>query len=303
MADLSLDDLRAELADFAPAEAKTTTYTPREERIIAGFEDIVRFYEEHGRAPLHGEDRDIFERLYAVRLDRLRGLEECRTLLAGFDKHGLLEAAPAAVEPEEMDLDALRAELAGSEDQDITKLRYVPSREERQAAEEIAGRERCADFDKFEPLFVEVQKDLDAGVRTTRRFVKDAGFQKADIRAGDFFILGGQIAYVASVGEPIRAPNGETDADVFLVEAEPPLQLHLQEGLTIDVTCDEVGPLPIVGESQAVEPVVGHPRSHLVEVVVLLLSRVELAIGHPNERHGRASFFKALSSHLGKAPT
>ena len=31
------------------------------------------------RAPQHGEDRDIFERLYAVRLDRLRELEECRT--------------------------------------------------------------------------------------------------------------------------------------------------------------------------------------------------------------------------------
>src|SRR5690606_40413 len=89
MADLSLDDLRAELADFAPAETKTATYTAREERIIAGFEDIVRFFEEHGHAPLHGEDRDIFERLYAVRLDRMRALDECRTLLAAFDKHGL----------------------------------------------------------------------------------------------------------------------------------------------------------------------------------------------------------------------
>ena len=51
---------------------------PREERIIAGFEEIQRFVEKHGRAPQHGEDRDIFERLYAVRLDRLRALEECR---------------------------------------------------------------------------------------------------------------------------------------------------------------------------------------------------------------------------------
>jgi hypothetical protein len=263
MADLSLDDLRAELADFAPAEAKTTTYTPREERIIAGFEDIVRFYEEHGRAPLHGEDRDIFERLYAVRLDRLRGLEECRTLLVAFDKHRLLDAAPTTVEPEEMDLDALRAELAGSDDEDITKLRHVPSREERQAAEEIAGRERCADFDKFEPLFAEVQKDLDAGVRTTRRFVRDAGFQKADIRAGDFFILGGQIAYVASVGEPIKAPNGEADARLRVIYAngtESDLLLRsLQRALYKDdagrrITKPDAGPL-FVAEEAAPSPV------------------------------------------------
>ncbi len=59
---------------------KQASRTPREERIIAGFEEIQRFVEQHGRAPQHGEDRDIFERLYAVRLDRLRELDDCRAL-------------------------------------------------------------------------------------------------------------------------------------------------------------------------------------------------------------------------------
>ena len=86
MPDLDLDNLADELADFALAKNKQATYTPREERIIAGFEDIERFYDEHGRSPQHGEERDIFERLYAVRLDRLSELEECRTLLVQFDK-------------------------------------------------------------------------------------------------------------------------------------------------------------------------------------------------------------------------
>jgi len=257
MADLSLDDLRAELADFAPAEEKKATYTAREERIIAGFEDIERFYEEHGRAPLHGEDRDIFERLYAVRLDRIRELEECRTLLVAFDKHGLLSAAPKTVEPEEMDLDALRAELAGTDEQDITQLRHVVSREERRAAEEIASRERCEDFEKFEPLFQQVQADLESGVRETRPFVKDAGFLKADINRGQFFILGGQIAYVASIGDPIRAPNGEIDARLRVIfgnGTESDLLLRsLQRALYKDeagrrITEPEAGPLFGVAE-------------------------------------------------------
>ena len=51
---------------------------------------------QHGRAPQHGEDRDIFERLYAVRLDRLRALEECRSLLAPLDHQGLLAGAETA---------------------------------------------------------------------------------------------------------------------------------------------------------------------------------------------------------------
>ena len=89
MSDIDLDELRSELDDFAEPEKKGGR-SPREERIIAGFEEIQRFVEKHGRAPQHGEDRDIFERLYAVRLDRLRALEECRSLLAPLDHQGLL---------------------------------------------------------------------------------------------------------------------------------------------------------------------------------------------------------------------
>ena len=80
MSDFDLDDLRNELSDFAQPEKKGGR-SAREERIIAGFEDIQRFVSEHDRPPQHGDDRDIFERLYAVRLDRLRALEECRQIL------------------------------------------------------------------------------------------------------------------------------------------------------------------------------------------------------------------------------
>lgn len=71
--------------------------TPREERIIAGFDEIQRFVEEHGRPPQHGEERDIFERLYAVRLDRLRELDDARALLAPLDHQGLLAGSMAGV--------------------------------------------------------------------------------------------------------------------------------------------------------------------------------------------------------------
>lgn len=218
--DIDLDDLRAQLDDFAAVKPKQATYTAKEERIIAGFEDIVRFFEEHGRAPLHGEDRDIFERLYAVRLDRIRALEDCRSLLAPMDKHGLLDSHREAIEPETLDTDALADELrAITGDTDITTLRHVMSRDEKRAAEEIASRELCPDFEKFEPLLKQVQADLDAGVRSTRPFVKDAGFLKADIKQGQFFIVGGQIAYIAAVGDPIKAPNGEVDARLRVIYA------------------------------------------------------------------------------------
>lgn len=199
MVELTDDELLAELG--VAVEAKPArAYTPQQERIIAGFEDILKFHEEHGRAPQHGEQRDIFERLYAVRLDRLRELEDCRSLLVGMDKHGLLEANSDAshIVPDALDDDALLAELGidPDGDNDITQLRHVQTREERRAAEEIALREVCVDFEAFKPLFATVKDDLDKGHRETREFQRTA-----EIKQGEFFIVGGQIAYVAEIGE------------------------------------------------------------------------------------------------------
>lgn len=199
---------------------KTVSRTPREERIIAGFEEIQRFVEEHGHAPQHGEDRDIFERLYAVRLDRIRALQECRDLVEPLDHQGLLAGAGQTVQtdPDALDDDALLAELGiEMEAPPITELKHVRSTVEKKAAEEIANREKCQDFDTFKPIFERAQKELNSGLRETRNIRRDAGFLKADIKAGEFFILSGQMLYIASVGEPIRAPNGEFDARLRVI--------------------------------------------------------------------------------------
>lgn len=215
MDDILDEDLLAELGQ-AP-EAKTqAARTPREERIIAGFEDILRFYEECGHPPLHGEDRDIFERLYAVRLDRLRAQEDCRVLLREFDKYDLLTASAVSDESagEEMDDADLLAEL-GMEpvgDVDLTNLTHVKPRAEVRTAEEIANRTPCADFDRFKPLFARVKEDLDRTARETRRFGEDA-----DVRKGEFFILGGQMAFVADMGEEFKTEYGRPDRRLRVV--------------------------------------------------------------------------------------
>ena len=214
MADMTDEEMLAFLdVDIAPKKVRART--PREERIIAGFEDILKFREEHGRTPQHGEGRDIFERLYAVRLDRLRGLPESAELLSDLDTYGLLDASTAAPPADDLDDSELLAELGidGPADEDITQLRNVRSNTERQAAEEIATAKRCEDFATFKPLFDEVQTDLENGVRTARRFGRDAS-----IELSDFFILRGQLAYVAElIGEPVKAANGQNDVRLRVI--------------------------------------------------------------------------------------
>lgn len=205
MSDPDLDVLRHELAELAAPEKKGGR-SASEERIIAGFEDIQRFVEQNGRPPQHGEDRDIFERLYAVRLDRLRELEECRTILAPYDNQRLLAGAGDGVTAAvaELDDDELRAELGGTGvADDIRQLRHVRPTAEKRAAEEIANREKCEDFDRFKSLFEQVQAELNAGVREARQFKRDA-----EVLPGQFFILGGQKAYVHDLGPEFTTPEG-----------------------------------------------------------------------------------------------
>lgn len=208
------DALLAELGIEVEAK-KAATRTPREERIIAGFEEIQRFVEEHGRPPQHGENNDIFERIYAVRLDRIREQQETRNLVAPLDNTGLLKGTAQTIQAiaEDADDDALLAELGIEVDAlPITELKHVRSTAEKKAAEDIANRQRCEDFDRFRPLFEQVQKELNTGLRETRRFS-----MHGEIEINQLFILSGQKAYVAEKGETFPTSKGRTDARLRVI--------------------------------------------------------------------------------------
>jgi len=202
-------DLLAELG-VEEKKAKVTKFTPREERIIAGFEDIQRFVAEHGRRPEHGEDRDIFERLYAVRLDRLRELEECRTLLAPMDTDNLLAASDDEAEALDAenasDAELLEALGVGPGEDDITEIKHVRPQADRKAAQEVARRIPCSDFDEFRPVFEKVQEQLEAGLRQTARFQHNG-----TLAPGDLFILEGQKVLVAGSGDKFLQEFGRED--------------------------------------------------------------------------------------------
>ena len=240
MAEMDDDELLDALGvEVAPL--KVSSRTPREERIIAGFEDVLRFHQAHGRVPLHGEGRDIFERLYAVRLDQLRKLPEAKILLAELDAPGLMSGAAAVhVDVEDLDEDALLAELGIADEttdqNDISVLRHVRSSVEKRAAEEIADRTSCTDFDKFQPLFERVERELKSGLRKTLRFGRDT-----TIASGNFFIVCGQLAYVAEVGETIKAPNGESDARLRVIYANGTESNLLRRSLQRALYKDETG--------------------------------------------------------------
>jgi hypothetical protein len=245
--DALLGELGIEVESKAVAK-----YSKEEERIIAGFEEIQRFVDEHERVPLHGEDRDIFERLYAVRLDRLSEQVNCLELLKPMDHQGLLDSKKKDDEDalvDSMDDDELLAALGvEAEVSSIQELKHVRPSKEIRAAEEIASREKCEDFDQFKPLFDQVQADLKAG---TRQMIRCDN--KTDVKVGDLMVLKGQTAYVANAGESFRDQNGKTDCRLRVVYSNATeskmLQRSFQKRLWEDdaarriVTPSDLGPL------------------------------------------------------------
>lgn len=298
--DALLDALGVEVAPL-----KASRYTQREERLIAGFEDVLRFVGAHGRAPQHGEERDIFERVYAVRLDRLRALPEAHSLLAPLDAHGLLADAPGAVPASHADLlddEALLAELGvdgAPAEGDITVLRHVTSSEERRAAEEIANRTKCEDFDKFKPLFEKVKRELASGERKTRSFHTRS---MDEIQQGTFFIVGGQIAYVAEVGESFTTQYERRDSRLRVIYDNGTEGDVLQRSLQRALHRDEVARLitepsagPLFGDTMEADDIEngtiyvlrslsGHPfvaeHRELIHKIGVTGGKVETRIAH-----------------------
>jgi hypothetical protein len=213
---IDLDDLRSELDDFAKPEKKQVL-SAKEQRVVAGFEDIQRFYDEHKRLPQHGENKDIFERMYATRLDRIRALHEYQELLGALDHQGLLtqnlisEDSPS-YDVENVSDDELLSELEGIVGGSLTELRHVRSTAQKREVDAVAKRDKCEDFDNFRSVFERVEREIKDGLRKTRRFKQDASIELSNL-----FILGGQLAYVAEVGETIKAPNGDNDARLRVI--------------------------------------------------------------------------------------
>jgi hypothetical protein len=209
------DELLADLGVNVDSTSKSE-HTPREARVIAGFEEVEAFYEKNGRSPKQGDGLDIFERIYAARLDAILQSKECLAILVGRDRHGLLANAsmPMVDINEPIDDDALLEELGVSivDDSSLTNLTHVKSLIEKRAAEEIGQRALCQDFSKFKELFQTVKDEIKEGIRKTMRFKQDAS-----IVQGEFFILNGQIAYIDKVGELTEDSYGKLDGRLRII--------------------------------------------------------------------------------------
>jgi hypothetical protein len=151
------------------------------------------------------------------KVDAVKRFLECREVLKGLDSRGLLAAGRHIVsdlpedEPNDEELLASLGVEAPAGD-DITQLVHVRSREEINAAEEIAQRNPCNGFEEFRPIFEKVQRELESGQRQTVKYRDYAAIKK-----GNLFILDGQKVIVADLGDEFISDYGRPDRRLRVV--------------------------------------------------------------------------------------
>jgi len=222
----------------------------KEEYIISGFEEIQAFFEKFRRIPENNAEKDIHERILAVRLNQIKINEEILNILKPFDKQGLLNKVTLKDNfiDENLDDEQLLKELEiTSEENNIFNLKFVRSSQDRKIAELFANREKCQNFEDFKHCFDSVQTDLEKGLRKTS-LIK----QRPQIKKGMFFILSGLKTFVADVGDEFMQDYGISDARLYLVfdngtESRMLLRsfqkaLSLDEGARI-ISNNDFGPL------------------------------------------------------------
>lgn len=179
-----------------PEKAASVTSQDRLER---AFLEVNEFYREYGVKP-SSTTRTISERKLGARLDGILADPNKIDALKHLDEFGLLELPDAPTTIDEIDaLDDL--DLLG-DDSGIFDVGALPKKPRKN--EDPAKRMPAKDFDKFKPLFVDVQKKLESGDLVLVPFEG-----VSTIKEGKFFVLGGLTCYIAEVRETQLKANGD----------------------------------------------------------------------------------------------
>ncbi|MFN8150270.1 MAG: GIY-YIG nuclease family protein [Solirubrobacterales bacterium] len=171
------------------------------DRLAASFQEIQAFVAANGREP-QAEAGSVAEMQLHFRLQAIRDNDAYREALIGLDEHGLL----GEPEPPDNLADAIADDPLGllNGGDDLHKLRHVPK--EPAKPDEVARREPCPDFDRFEPFFKQCQQELREGKRRLIPFRNEQ-----EIKGDTFYVLRGVLTYVAAEGER-RREHGRVNA-------------------------------------------------------------------------------------------
>lgn len=226
----SLDDIFNDPAAnelLAKPKKKQVTYDPEVEK----FKEIENWIKEHnGKEPEKTTDLSrLGERKLASRLKGIREDPERIELLKPYDKLGLLKqedqnvSLKEKVSHEKMTFNSLDdilnddSALFDNSGQSLNSKLFdtgslnAYKKSQENVAKNKSKRKAMDDFNKYRPLFKQVQAELTSGKRHLIRY----GNNKLKLHG--FYVLKGQLMYIESIGAEFKNNNrSDTDTDARL---------------------------------------------------------------------------------------
>lgn len=178
---------------FGLLNVKPSTSPARneDERLVASFQEINDFYEKNNREPEHGggiQEHQLYSRLKSLRENPAK-IEMLQT----HDKYGLLNYEQKEINSLDDILNDDSLGLLDDDSEGLFEFKHIKKQDERASADFVAQRKPCKDFDKYESIFKEVQKDLSNSKR------KLIPFKEENLRAGDFYVHNGVLLLLEHV--------------------------------------------------------------------------------------------------------
>ena len=202
------------LADVKPPRKRVSS----SDRLIAGFQQIVDFFEANGRLPEDNTTESKLFHMWKGLISKPHNIERCRP----FDELGILpQQVQTTEEPrieygcelsEEEQLEAilndpLLSDIEAGVDLGIFDIpQYMRDRlNARKEAEYVGSRRPCEDFEKYADGFKEIHQGLKSG---KYRLVK---FTEPTLKVGRYFIEQGIIGYLAAFEQDDKNRLGRLD--------------------------------------------------------------------------------------------
>jgi hypothetical protein len=195
-----------------------------DERLRSSFQEINDFIESNGKEPEPNMGNILEFQLYS-RLKNLREDDTKIALLKEHDIHHLLpileinqvnEPQAEYRKPKEINsIDDLLSddplEILGGDSEGLFDFKHTPKDYERAKLYFIARRKPCKDFDKYEPMFQEVQKDLANGHR------KLINFHESQLVEGNYFVHNGIVLLLEKTFDVKKDKFGKDDGRTRII--------------------------------------------------------------------------------------
>jgi|APSaa5957512622_1039677.scaffolds.fasta_scaffold25158_2 hypothetical protein len=206
------------LLNFKP---KSSNARSADERLLASFQEINDFVDNNGKDPEPNLNSISEFQLYS-RLKSLREDEGKIEMLKEHDIHHLLPTLKSSQvneshehydKPKQINsIDDILGDdsldILGDHSEGLFDFKHTPKEDERAKADFVARRKPCKDFDKYEQIFKEVQKDLANGKRKLIEFKED------NLREGDFYVHSGILLLLENINISQSEQSFESGARV-----------------------------------------------------------------------------------------